>query len=155
MAFFDLMAAQQKRDRATQTQRENSGRLAFSIHKIESSGVGSRIATRAVMFDMPFVEEPAFSDGYVCTKRPPAPWLPPSGTATVHEWICNAKGHYTGARVTLAVAINSSDGSYSMTAPAVAGKHHLTFMGQAYKDLGSDVDADAQTIHPRTTSIWE
>jgi len=150
--FFDLLQAQEARTARRETQRDNAARLAFSVHRQTSTGVGYFKQTKAFSFDVVFTEAPALLSGSAILNMPDEPWLPPAAGASVWQWKRNVKGHYTGAWVSLWVQIESRNGTLA-SPPAVKVQHHLMFLGQAYKDLGDEVATQAQLLAPRTTGF--
>jgi|GEM_PF-3549580 len=146
--FFELIVAEQGRNAQRETSRENAGRLAYSIHKQDSKGVGYFQVQKPIPFDVAFTEEPVMFTGAAIIDPVPAGWYPPAAGASVWQWQRNPKGNYTGAWVALWVRMEPAD-AVSPTPPPIRIQHHLMFMGDAYKDLGNEVSTDAQLLSPR------
>lgn len=145
-----ILAAQEGRTEQRETQRENSARLAYSVHTVNSAGVGVFALAGAVDFDVTFLERPIFTQGALVRKGDIGEdWFPPLGSASVTRWKRNTKGFYTGAWVTLEVRMMRVDGGYAYDPPKVKMAHDLVFMGNAYKDLGQDVAIESATVASR------
>jgi len=148
MNFFDLIVAQADTTARVETQRNNAARLAWSTHKIHSSGCGTIRQAEPIHFDVVFLEEPVFTQGASVISHP-ADVLDPVGSAGVWQWHRNPKGHYVGAYIYLSVVPSEVD----FVVEGVQMTHHLLFMGMGYKDLGQAVTTEAQLLAPRTVGF--
>lgn len=143
--FNEVIFAAEEREATRQRQRDNSARLAFSVHRQESRGVGIVEPTRAVRFDVVFLSEPAVFTGMVVT-RSTVTGTSVLGSSAVRGWLRNERGHYLGAHMTLEVRL--VDPFYQAQVDVVAS-HHLMFMGVAYKDLGPEIAHEAESLTPK------
>lgn len=145
-----LLAAQEGRTEQRETQRENSARLAYSVHTVHSAGVGVFVLGQAVDFDVTFLERPIFTQGALVREGGVVEdWFPPLGSASVTRWKRNTKGFYVGAWLTLEVRMVRVDGASAFDPPKVKMAHDVVFMGSAYKDLGQDVAIESATVASR------
>lgn len=151
MDFFDIVVAQDQTAARRRQQDQNSARLAYSSHKIGSSGFGSIRREEPIIFDVVFLEEPIFTQGALLVKRPTTEMPDPTGVAGVWQWHRNPKGHYVGAYIYLAVS--TGDSYYDATGQDIRMSHHLLFQGVGYKDLGQEVATEAQLLVPRTVGF--
>jgi len=148
MNFFDLIVAQADATARIETQKNNASRLAWSAHKVQSSGFGTVRQAVPIDFDLTFLEEPVFTQGASIVVSPSGA-LDPVGSAGVWQWHRNPKGHYVGAYIYLSVVPSEIDS----VVKGVQMTHHLLFMGMGYKDLGQAVTTDAQLLAPRTVGF--
>lgn len=151
--FAALAVAQDDARHRRDAERNNSARLAFSTHRVNSSGVGNVRLQAALKFDVTFVEMPTFTQGSVVTKRPGGEWHLPVGTAGVWEWVRNRKGHYIGAKIHLETRVQRVDATPAVTWPKVAVAFDLIFMGVAFKDLGDEVYDEASAVAVRSVRL--
>lgn len=148
--MLTLIQATREREAGRRAQEENAGRLAYSVHKYTTKGAGTLRVANPIRFDVDFVEQPAFFTGLACaTSVDTSEWELPSGGAAVWQWDRNKKGHYIGAFVHFWVNIEHVDRDPMATPPRVKIQHHLLFMGQAIKDLGSGLENRALTLASR------
>lgn len=136
--FYDVLVAQEAASAVRVQQGENTSRWAVSQHVVESRGSVHMRATQPIVFETPFYEAPAVMTGMAIKKDMAlgSEWIP-AGSAGIYQWQRNTKGHYTGAYYFLAVT-NVEAGSTI--------EHHFMFSGVAYKNLGQEVAADAQSL---------
>ena len=131
--------------------KENGARTATSEHRLTTRGIGQMQVATALTFDVPFLVEPHYSNGFALVKNPtPNDWMDPVAFSGVRMWVRNSKGHYTGAYIYVRVqteAVNAS--SPPATYPDVHIVHFASFTGLAYKDLGTAVTSAAITVKPR------
>lgn len=149
MTFYEILVAQDATASRREAQENNSARLAFSMHKMKSSGTGTVRVAEPITFDVVFLEEPLFTQGATLVERP-ADALDPVGSAGVWQWQRNPKGHYTGAFVYLDVRVGEVEIGSGGTTRMI---HHLLFQGTGYKDLGQAVATEAQALTPRTVGF--
>lgn len=154
MAFGQFMdatvVAAEARDSRVAAQ-QNAARLAYSMHNHESSGVGSVRINEPIMFDVTFLQRPFFTQGAGVVRGPDlGVWHDPVGTAGVYEWIRDKKEAYVGARIYLDIVLRRRDGEVPDEWPPIRMMHDLSFMGFAYKDLGSAVAVQAESNGVRT-----
>lgn len=150
MEFFDILTAQDQTAARRRQQEQNSARLAYSMHKMGSSGVGNIRRAEPILFSVAFLEEPLFTQGATVVKRP-AELTDPVGSAGVWQWHRNPKGHYVGAYIYLAVSVG--DSYYEAAGQDIQMQHHLMFQGMGFKDLGQAVATEAQLLAPRTVGF--
>lgn len=136
--FYDVLVAQEAATAVRAQQGENTSRWAVSLHVVETRGNVRMRATQPIVFETPFYEPPSVTTGVAIKKdfAPGAEWLP-SGSAGIYQWQRNPKGHYTGAFYF--VAVSNVEAMSEI-------EHHFVFSGVAYKNLGQEVAADAQTL---------
>lgn len=149
MGFFDLLIAGDQTQARRNAQQGNSARLAYSVHKLNSSGWGVTRLTEPIPFAVVFLEEPGFISGAALVSRPPLVVDEPLGNAGVWQWQRNTKGYYTGAYVYLSVQMGEmeyGEGDVQMV-------HNLMFTGVGYKDLGQAVTTQAQMLTPRSVGF--
>ena len=145
---WEAQGASLARSAALEAQEGNSARLAFSCHHQNSSGIGHFTIASPIIFDLPFLTRPFFTEGAsVKTAPPAADYGIPQGSASVWQWERNVKGHYIGAYVSLSVWVDG-DGFFSQP-PLVEMVHDLIFIGVGYKDLGPGVAVEEQLLAPR------
>ena len=152
MSFFDLIVASEERVSRRETQRQNSARLAFSTHTIDSTGSGHTRYPEAIPFDVTFLTPPMVFTGGALITPTPTGWHDAELSSGVWQWERNTKGHYTGAYIYMNVRMAAIDDE-GFDPPKVTTQHHLMFMGVAYKDLGSEVATEAQLLEPKTVGM--
>lgn len=153
MDFFDVLLAQDEQTARRDAQQQNSARLAFYRHTHGSSGVGTARLQTPIVFEVPFLERPHFTQGAL-VKVPPdlSVWNLPVGSAGVWQWQRSLKGYYTGAFIYVDVRLETLNGDI-LDYPHVEMLHDLLFSGVAYKDLGDAVSTEAQIITPRIVNF--
>lgn len=126
------------------SQEENSARLAWSNHIVETRGAASRRLPEPILFEVGFTEPPHLATGVAIVDDPDPElgWVPEASSG-VWLWERNVKGQYIGAYIYVLVR---------SATPALI-QHHLSFSGVAYKDLGQEANTEAQLLTPRTTNF--
>jgi hypothetical protein len=153
MFFFDALLAQDQTTARREAQEQNSGRLALYRHTHATRGVGPVRLDEPILFDVPFLERPLFTQGAGVKVAPDmAVWHLPVGVAGIWQWRRNVKGHYIGAYLYFEVRMETRDGSVQ-NYPHVEMIHDLMFSGIAYKDLGDAVSTEAQILAPRPVNF--
>lgn len=151
---WEILRAQEDRVARRETDRENSARLAHSMHNLTSVGVGVTAPEDPILFSVTFLERPHFTQGSLIKNLPTGieEVIYPFGCATVLRWKRNVKGHYLGAWVALEVRMSFDYGSYQ-DLNKISMVHDLTFSGSAYKDLGDQVAMQAGSVGERTVTF--
>ena len=145
--FNELVFAAEDRQVQRETQRQNSARLAFSTHRQTTKGSGTIDLPEPIRFDVAFLAEPHFTSGAVLLKTEPG-WHAPTTSSVVRGWLRNEKGHYLGAYLTVHVSASPVDGFYQ-SPPELKVSHHLLFLGIGFKDLGTAITREAETLSPK------
>lgn len=149
MEFFEILLAQDSTTSRREAQQQNSARLAFFRHTHGTNGVGPVRMEEPILFDIPFLERPSFTQGALVKAAPDVNiWHMPVGTAGVWQWRRNIKGHYLGAFMYFEVRMETRSGAV-LNYPPVEMLHDLVFTGIAYKNLGDAVTTEAQLLEPR------
>jgi hypothetical protein len=145
MGFFDLIVAQESGNAARAAQQQNSARLAFSTHTIDTKGTTSVRIAEPIMFEVAFMAPPAIATSTAIRTDydSSSGWIPDCNTG-VWQWHRNPKGNYIGAYVYIGVKSGSI---------GAVLQHHFIFAGIAYKDLGQEVSTDAQVLETRPTGF--
>lgn len=153
-AFNEALVAAETARSEREAQAQNTARLAFSMHNQESAGVGSLRLAEPVMFDVTFLTRPFFLQGAGVKLGPDLQeWNDPVGSAGVHAWVRNEKEHYIGAWMYVDIVLRRRDGEIPLSWPDVRMIHDFAFMGYGFKDLGSAVAVQAQTVGPRAVGF--
>ena len=158
MSDFDVMLALLEKQGKTARDNENSGRLAFSMHTVETRGLG-QIRHAPVLFEVVFLQEPVVVSGSSVGKV--SGEVDPIATSCIRYWQRNGKGHYIGFvpvfRVDLYLTAspnqNLSQAQEQLKLAKIANSctmvHNFMFAGQAYKELGEVVRKQAASTPVR------
>ncbi len=137
----EIQIAQQRRT----GHLENSARPANLFVTYETVGSGQLIPKDPVMFAVPFFHEPAVIHGHTLTRPPQDEYysLPRSVNGGVYRWVQNQRGFYLGCHLYFHVDVPLIPCTWPTVDmppanPVVA--HHFTFMGEAYKVMGDQVN---------------
>ena len=82
---WEILRAQEDRVARRETDRENSARLAHSMHNLTSVGVGVTAPEDPILFSVTFLERPHFTQGSLIKNLPTGieEVIYPFGCATV------------------------------------------------------------------------
>lgn len=149
--FYAETVAQVGRESQIANQRENTARSATQIFTQVSVGVGQFRLGQPLDFDIPFVTEPAFTQGAALARHDDTTnWHDPIGTAGLRGWLRNDRGHFVGAWLYLAVTLAPIDPDYAFDAyPAVSMIHNLAFFGVAFKPLPAKAQLEIISLEPK------
>lgn len=131
-------AALVRRQAATDSQRENSGRLAFTLAEAVSTGFGDFLLPDQVTFDVDYIEMPHLMHAPVVDGDTLVENRFPRVTCGVYRWNVNSRGLYVGAWVYITVDTMSSQYLVGGPDPGYLITHQLTFAGQALKWAPAD-----------------
>lgn len=163
MSHYETYLALLQQQHDAHRDDENSGRLAFSMHTVETKGVG-QMRHNPINFDVVFVEEPIVTVGSSVGKV--AGSVDPTASAAVRTWVKNANGFYVGFQPIFKVDLylvhenttlirpigDTSTEEYwqarqalemAKLAKSCTMIHHFCFMGMAYKEFGNVVRQQA------------
>ena len=155
MTFYENALASQQRERAIQTQQINGARPATQILTQVSIGVGNFRLVEPLSFDVPFTDEPVFTQGAALQAHPSATlWYDPVGVAGIRGWQRDDRGHFIGVFCYFSVTMQPVDVDLAFTAyPEVTMIHNLVFFGVAYKPLPKEVRSEMETIEARPVML--
>lgn len=119
-------------------QAYNQGGNAYSLHTVQSRGVGDYNVDQPLTFQVTFVSEPFFTSGAAMVSLPAGATATPWASATVRSWIRDTDGNYSGAYISLHVSapeLDNDEGG-SIDSRNYVMTHYLQFQALAYKNLG-------------------
>lgn len=91
-----------------------------------------------VPFDVPMLDEPAFTVGGMLLARPnPDEYRLPIYGLWLDYWIVNTSGHYVGAKLSGAVYIDPLPNVEPTAAPVAICKFNVVFTGTGFKDTST------------------
>lgn len=127
------------------SQRENQAREAGELLRQRTSGAGQLVAAEVHRFGNPFVFRPDVSYGSEIITPPNTDlYALPRCTGSVLRWTRNDRGFYVGAYVYVDVVCEVVDGAFPTEPPTVVVEHFFHFASVAFKELGSNANAQVQ-----------